>query len=458
MTSSRRAITIRRDLQVPVRLSQESLFGFLSNTRLPVVSSVAAFIRWISLGLVVAGVVHGVFCLLVYEHPWWSAELPWSGALPAFASAPLFAAAFRYWRLRRLQRASFAMFVGLFTLSILANWPRGAFSPAWYLHPLLSLLATVCLGVVPGLCLTLGAVVSMLGATWVVHAGESDALVDVWVHSTSLASLTLASSLSGAITNRLVFLALVTAEAQRRKNFETSRALRYRERLLRHALRVETVGDLAGLVCHQLRNAYQILIGHVSLAETADEPERLRRLGLIEETLRDTQPLLDELMRMAHPDEGRTTACDLNLVLRGFYEQASHVLPKTIEVTCTVADEPQWCVLNPQGLTHALWNMVINARQAMGGSGRIDLRCVAERNQVWIEVADTGPGIPIEVRDKIFDPYFTTKPPGQGTGLGLTAVARFVRSSNGVIQVLCENGTTFRMRFPRSVATQSQTA
>lgn len=422
------------------------------------VSSVAAFIRWISLGLAVAGASYGLFCLLAYDHPWWSAELPWSGALPALASAPLFAAAFRYWRLHRLQRAAFAMFVGLFTLSILANWPRGAFSPAWYLHPLLSLLATVCLGVVPGLCLTLGAVVSMLGATWAVHSGEQTGLVDIWVHSTSLASLTLASSLAGAITNRLVFLALVTAEAQRRKNFESSRALRYRERLLRHALRVETVGDLAGLVCHQLRNTYQILIGHVTLAETADEAERVHRLGMIEQTLRDTQPLLDELMRMAHPDEGRTVACDLNEVLRGFYEQASLVLPKTIEVSCTVADDPQWVVLNPQGLTHALWNMVINARQAMNGSGRIDLRCIAERNQVWVEVADTGPGIPVEVRDKIFDPYFTTKPPGQGTGLGLTAVARFVRSSNGAIQVLCEGGTTFRMRFPRTASVHSNSA
>lgn len=434
------------------------MFGFLSNTRLPVVSSVAAFIRWISLGLAIAGGLFGVYCLIAYPDPWWSAELPWSGAVPVLVSTPVFALAFHYWRRNRLQRAATTMFVALFALSILANWPRGAFSPAWYLHPLLSLLATMCLGVVPGLCLTLVAVAAMLGATWHVHGSEGVGGMDVWVHATSLASLTLASALAGAITNRLVFLAVLTAETQRKKNLESSRALRYRERLLRHALRVETVGDLAGLVCHQLRNTYQIVLGHVALAETADENERAHRLELIETTLKETQPLLDELMRMAHPDEGHTVACDINEILRSFNEQARLVVPHSIELACALADEPQFVVLNPQGLTHALWNMIINARQAMGGTGRITLRCRGEPSQVWVEVADNGPGIPPEMREKIFEPYFTTKPPGQGTGLGLTAVARFVRSSNGTISVSSDGGATFRMQFPRTRAVHSDTA
>jgi len=428
------------------------LFGFLTSTRLPVVSSVAAVVRWISLGLAIAGFTYAGYCFVAFDNPWWSADLPWSGALPALCSAPIFVVAWLQWRRKRLQLAATWMFVGLFSLSMLANWPRGAFSPAWYLHPFLSLLATMGLGVVPGLGLTLAAVVVMLLAG-VQHTGLPDAaLADMWVHVTSLSCLTLASALAGAIVNRLVFMALITAEAQRRKNFESSRALRYREKLLRHALRVETVGDLAGMVCHQLRNVHQVLTGHVAMAEMSDDAERRRRLAMIDETLKEAQPLLDQLMRLAHPDEGATASCDVAALVRQFREQARVVLPSSIEVSCTVAEEPQFATLNAQGLSHALWNLVINARQAMGTTGAIELSCHLHRGQIRVEVTDNGPGIPEDVRERIFDPYFTTKPPGQGTGLGLTAVARFVRGSNGEIQVRsnADGGTTFRLCFPRA--------
>lgn len=428
------------------------MFGFLTSTRLPIVSSVATVVRWISLGLAIVGLGWGLYCLLVYEQPWWSAELPWSGALPALVSAPIFLSAWWSWRQDRLQRAAALMFAGLFLVSILANWPRGAFSPAWYLHPFLSLLATIALGVVPGLGLTLLAVIAMLLAATRSQGVLDATLTDSWIHVTSLACLTLASALAGAITNRLVFTALVSAESQRRKNLESSRALRHREKLLRHALRVETVGDLAGMVCHQLRNAMQVLVGHVTLAEGADADECRRRLRLIEQTLTETQPLLDELMRLAHPDEGSTSHSDLGAIVREFGAQARLVLPDGIDLRSEIADGAQAARLNPRGLSHALWNLVINARQALGAEGSIRLRCGGDRRQVWIEVADDGPGIPPEVQERIFDPYFTTKPPGQGTGLGLTAVARFVRSSNGEVQVASEvgGGTVFRMRFPRA--------
>lgn len=433
-------------------MSEESLFGFLNSTRLPVVSSLSALIRWASLAFAVAGIVYAVACLALVDDSFWTARLPWSGALPSLLSAPLFLLAWRGWRQHKLERAATWLFVALFALTIVANWPRGTFSPAWYVHPVLSLLATTCLGVIPGLSMTMVAVTALLLGTVVGAGVDVDQLPNAWVHAISLASVTLASALAGAIVNRLLFLALQTAEAQRRKNFDASRALRHREKLLRHALRVETVGDLAGMVCHQLRNTFQVLQGHVTLGNLADDEERKRRLSLIEETLQQSQPLLDQLMRMAHPDEGTVLSCDLAELLRQFHQQAERVLPGSIQITCEAPQEVPSVLLNPHGMVHALWNLVINAKQAIDGEGAITLRCGSDRHQVWIEVADTGGGMPEEVRSRIFDPYFTTKPVGQGTGLGLTAVARFVRSSNGLVQVDSEagRGTTFRLRFPRA--------
>jgi signal transduction histidine kinase len=157
-------------------------------------------------------------------------------------------------------------------------------------------------------------------------------------------------------------------------------------------------------------------------------------------------------MRMAHPDEGVTVSCEIGQVVRRFGEQARILLPASIRFDCVVAAEPMLAILNPEGLEHALWNLVINARQAMPSGGAIQLRCEARRHQISIAVADDGQGIPAEIQDRIFDPYFTTKPPGQGTGLGLTAVARFARASNGAVQVESApgRGTTFRLHFPRS--------
>ena len=446
-------------LRAPVQLSEQSLFGFLTSTRLPVVSSLSLLIRWVSLALAIAAATYGISCLVIVEDSFWSVSLPWSGALPSLVSAPLFFAAWMGWRNQRLQYAATLLFIALFTLTILANWPRGAFSPAWYLHPVLALLATTCLGVIAGLTMSMMAVAALLLASWSHPAQEIGSVLmsDEWSHATSLSAVTLASALAGSIVNRLVFVSLMTAERQRRKNFDASRALRHREKLLRHALRVETVGDLAGMVCHQLRNTFQVLLGHVNLGTISDDAERQRRWTLIKETLLQSQPLLDQLMSMSHPDEGASLSCDLSEVLRQFHSQARLVLPSDVQITCEVPPEVPLVLLNPHGVVHALWNLVINAKQAIVGEGTIALRCGSDRHQVWIEVADSGAGMPRDVQERIFDPYFTTKPIGQGTGLGLTAVARFVRGSNGVVQVESEggNGTTFRMRFPRGVGVQS---
>jgi signal transduction histidine kinase len=419
---------------------------------LPVVSSLSSLIRWTSLGQAVACASFGIACLLFADDGLWSPNLPWSGALPVLVATPFFVLAWLDWRARRLQRSGTMMFVAWYALTILANWPRGSFSAAWYVHPVLSLAATTCLGVIPGLSLTMFAVCALLLATrmQVVDVVVPDVLPQLWVHAASLCAVTLASALAGAIANRLVFMALVTAESQRRKNFESSRALRHREKLLRHALRVETIGDLAGMVCHQLRNTFQVLMGHITMCSMADDAERVRRLALMEQTLQQTRPLLDQLMRMAHPDEGTSVACDVAELVRQFHQQAGLILPGSVQITCEAPTEPTWVLLNPHGLVHTLWNLVINARQAIVGEGAITLRCGRDRHQAWIEVVDTGSGMSREVQARIFDPYFTTKPPGQGTGLGLTAVDRFVRSSNGIVQVESEvgRGTTFRLRFP----------
>ena len=111
------------------------------------------------------------------------------------------------------------------------------------------------------------------------------------------------------------------------------------------------------------------------------------------------------------------------------------VLPATIEVGFGPSEEPLQVRVDPRGLEQALWNLAINARHAMADGGTLQLRTGVDDGYAFVSVADSGPGIPEDIQRRIFDPYFTTKPRGQGTGLGLAAVDRFVRGSRGRVRL-----------------------
>ncbi len=444
------------------QLSEESLLDFLQDTGIPLVSRLSSLVQRLTLGLAVASSLYAMVAWIWWEKGLWNPTLPWAGALPALVAAPLYFLAWRKAVAGNLQTAAQALFTALFVLSALATWPRGAFHAAWYVQPILALLATTCLGVVPGLLLTLFAVVVLLTASLCGGeiAGISGIESELWIHTVSLSALTLASALTGALVHKVLLAALLAVEDQRRKNQDTARALRYRERLLRHAMRVETVGDLAGMVTHQLRNAYQVMLGHVSLAAMGDAVEAQRRLGLVAETLQQSRPLLDQLMSLAHPDEGDPEAGDLNDWVRRFYDRATCVLPSGIRVELALASQVLPVMLNPRGLEHTLWNLAINARHAMPEGGSLTLTTGEQDGLAFLAVADTGCGIEPEVQTRIFDPYFTTKAPGEGTGLGLAAVERFVRASQGHIQLRSKPGagSTFVLFFPIHAAVTTRSA
>ncbi len=104
----------------------------------------------------------------------------------------------------------------------------------------------------------------------------------------------------------------------------------------------------------------------------------------------------------------------------------------------------------PSLLNQVFMNLLLNAAQAVEGAGTISVRAGATENQVWVEIADTGKGIPPENLDRIFEPFFTTQPVGTGTGLGLSLVYGIVRKHNGRINVASEpgKGTAFRVCLP----------
>jgi two-component system NtrC family sensor kinase len=123
---------------------------------------------------------------------------------------------------------------------------------------------------------------------------------------------------------------------------------------------------------------------------------------------------------------------------------------KGIETTVEVAADLR-VSLSPQRLTQVLLNLLLNAGAALDGKGEIRIRAKAEDARVRIEVEDTGPGIPADLRQRIFDPFVTTKDVGSGTGLGLAVCRGIVEGAKGRIFVdeTHTTGARFVLELPR---------
>ena len=105
----------------------------------------------------------------------------------------------------------------------------------------------------------------------------------------------------------------------------------------------------------------------------------------------------------------------------------------------------------PFQLNQVIMNLLVNAGQALESKGTIIIRTGHDADDVWIEVSDTGKGIPKENQSRIFEPFFTTKPVGKGTGLGLSLSFGIVKKHGGSIEVVSEvgMGTTFKVTLPK---------
>lgn len=222
------------------------------------------------------------------------------------------------------------------------------------------------------------------------------------------------------------------------------------DRLLRHAMRVETLGDLAGMVAHQLRNHLQVMMGHAALASAEGDGDQAQRLSTIQEEIETSIDLLEQLLQLAHPDDGEPRRVELTSVCRDFAATVRGILPAALEFEVRLPDKPLHVQLDPGGLEHSMLNLVLNARHATEGRGQLTLEVTRQAEHAVIEVADTGSGIAAEDLERVFDPYFTTKPKGEGTGLGLAAVRRYVQGASGSVAVDSEvgRGTAFQLRFP----------
>jgi signal transduction histidine kinase len=149
---------------------------------------------------------------------------------------------------------------------------------------------------------------------------------------------------------------------------------------------------------------------------------------------------------------------NLNEAVQGFDKMLTHIAGENVDVAIELAPQPLLVRVEPDQLELALLNLVRNASEAMAGIGRIVIRTSGHRADglggqpsVEVSVTDIGPGMSPDVVQHAAEPFFTTEEPGNGTGLGLWMVQRFVSASDGKLDIKTNPGlgTTVRLIFPR---------
>ena len=177
---------------------------------------------------------------------------------------------------------------------------------------------------------------------------------------------------------------------------------------------------------------------HQLIAESADGVQRVRQI-------------VQDLKNFSRASATEMEVADIEAGLDSTLNVVWNELKYKAEVVKEYGHVPAVrCI--PSQLNQVFMNLLVNAAHAITGRGRITVRTGADAGEVWVEVEDTGGGIPPEHLDRIFDPFFTTKPVGQGTGLGLSLSYQIVRKHDGRIEVRSEvgKGSVFRVVIPRN--------
>lgn len=243
---------------------------------------------------------------------------------------------------------------------------------------------------------------------------------------------------------------------------------------LRHAHRLEAVGQLTGGVAHDFNNLLGAILGHTEFLLDL-LPERTEARELASEILDCTlngAALTQRLLAFARRQPLQPAVIDLNEYLPVHVSLLQRTLGETVTVDLTLGPHLWLVHADPSQIVDVLLNLAINARDAMPHGGRLTIATAnvtldavfCTRNAeatpgeyVMLSVADTGTGMAPEVLARAFEPFFTTKPPGRGSGLGLSTIYGFARQSGGYLDIesALGAGTTVRLYLPRTHAERS---
>ncbi len=241
------------------------------------------------------------------------------------------------------------------------------------------------------------------------------------------------------------------------------------QRQLQQSQKMEAIGTLAGGIAHDFNNILYGTIGFTELCIDDAEPGTILHENLKEILAggKRAKALVEQILTFSRHTENEMGPIQISSIVQEVSKLLRATIPTTIEITVDIRCDSSTVMGDPTQIHQVIINLCTNAHHAMenkGGRLRIQLENIAlEKDAKILEtdkiapgdflkmsVSDTGTGIPPEIRDRIFDPFFTSKEQGKGTGMGLAVVHGIVQSHGGLIDVasVLGEGTTFDIYWP----------
>ena len=241
------------------------------------------------------------------------------------------------------------------------------------------------------------------------------------------------------------------------------------EEQLRQSQKMEAIGQLTGGLAHDFNNLMMVVIGNLDRLDSAlasNQSAREMAHSALSAALRGSE-LTRKLLAFARKQSLQSAVVDLNDLVAGMTSLLDRTLGEKIQVELGTAAALWPIETDPAQVESALANLAINARDAMPNGGKLTIETAnaslddayardnpdaAAGDYVMLAVADTGSGIAPEDLGHVLEPFFTTKGPGRGSGLGLSMVYGFMKQSGGHMKIYSEvgHGTVVRLYFPRS--------
>lgn len=248
------------------------------------------------------------------------------------------------------------------------------------------------------------------------------------------------------------------------------------EQELRQAQKMEAIGQLTGGVAHDFNNLLTVISGNLEMLERRlNDAEQRELLNEAQSASKLGAELTKRLLAFGRRQSLNPKPTDLNTLARGMAELLRRSLGETVEIEIRLSGQLPLIMADPGQIENALLNLAINARDAMPDGGRLIIETapaeidkdyaaaytdVVPGRYITLAVTDTGTGMTPEVQRRAFEPFYTTKGAGAGSGLGLSMVYGFVKQSGGHVQLYSEpgHGTTVRLYLPEHVGAASAAA